>query len=144
MACQYAGISITPDTFIDRYLPRASFTYENGKAIGYHPNDYFMGNPYTNNGFGCYAPCIEKAVNKFLPAGYTMVNTTGKSLSSLCKTYLDKGIPVVTWATMYMVAPGKGASWISAFRQLSRAKQTTTRYAGGKKGYTKKLTDQLQ
>lgn len=112
MACQYAGISITPDTFIDRYLPRASFTYENGKAIGYHPNDYFMGNPYTNNGFGCYAPCIEKAVNKFLPAGYTMVNITGKSLSSLCKTYLDKGIPVVTWATMYMVAPGKGASWI--------------------------------
>ena len=33
---------------------------------------------------------------------------------------------------------------ISAFRQLSRAKQTTTRYAGGEKGYTKKLTDQLQ
>ena len=32
----------------------------------------------------------------------------------------------------------------SAFRQLSRAKQTTTRYAGGEKGYTKKLTDQLQ
>lgn len=26
---------------------------------------------------------------------------------------------------------------VSAFRQLSRAKQTTTRYAGGKKGYTK-------
>lgn len=34
--------------------------------------------------------------------------------------------------------------FISAFRQLSRAKQTTTRYAGGEKGYTKKLTDQLQ
>ncbi len=33
---------------------------------------------------------------------------------------------------------------VSAFRQLSRAKQTTTRYAGGEKGYTKKLTDQLQ
>ena len=32
----------------------------------------------------------------------------------------------------------------SAFRQLSRAKQTITRYAGGEKGYTKKLTDQLQ
>lgn len=37
-----------------------------------------------------------------------------------------------------------GSLSFSAFRQLSRAKQTTTRYAGGEKGYTKKLTDQLQ
>lgn len=112
MACQYAGISITPNTFIDKYLPKASFTYKNGNLVGYHPNDVFMGNPYTNNGFGCYAPCIEKAINKFLPDSCTMVNTTGKSLSSLCRTYIDKGVPVVMWATMYMVEPGKGATWI--------------------------------
>lgn len=112
MACQYAGISITPNTFIDNYLPRASFTYKNGKLVGYHPNDVFMGNPYTNNGFGCYAPCIEKAINKFLPDSCTMVNTTGKSLSSLCRTYIDKGIPVVMWATMYMMEPGKGSIWV--------------------------------
>ena len=112
MACQYAGISIAPNTFIDKYLPKASFTYKNGNLVGYHPNDAFMGNPYTNNGFGCYAPCIEKAINKFLPDSCTMVNTTGKSLSSLCSTYIDKGVPVVMWATMYMVEPGKGATWI--------------------------------
>lgn len=41
-------------------------------------------------------------------------------------------------------APRLSRGWVSAFRQLSRAKQTTTRYAGGEKGYTKKLTDQLQ
>lgn len=112
MACQYAGISITPDTFIDQYLPRASFTYQNGKLVGYHPNDCFMGNPYTSNGFGCYAPCIEKAIRKFLPSNYTMTNTTGSSVSSLCKNYIDRGIPVVIWATMSMVAPGNGATWI--------------------------------
>ena len=112
MACQYAGISITPDAFIDKYLPRASFTYKDGKRMGYHPNDCFMGNPYTQNGFCCYASCIEKAINKFLPSGYTMTNTTGSSVSSLCKNYIDKGIPVVFWATMYMVASGKGATWI--------------------------------
>lgn len=112
MACQYAGIPITPDSFIDKYLPKASFTYKNGNLVGYHPNDVFMGNPYTNNGFGCYAPCIETAINKFIPDSCTMVNTTGKSLSSLCSTYIDKGVPVVMWATMYMVEPGKGATWI--------------------------------
>ena len=31
MACQYAGLSIDVDTFIRSYLPRGSFTYENGK-----------------------------------------------------------------------------------------------------------------
>lgn len=111
MACQYAGIAITPDTFIDKYLPRASFTYKNGKLVGYHPNDCFMGNPYTSNGFGCYAPCIEKTIRKFLPTNYTMINTTGSSVSSLCKNYIDRGVPVVFWATMSMVAPGKGATW---------------------------------
>lgn len=110
MACRYAGISISVDAFID-YLPRASFRYENGKMIGWHPNNYFMGDPKSYNGFGCYAPCIEKAIRKFLPGGYTFQNTTGTSLSSLCHQYIDNGIPVVVWATMYMNPPTKGRQW---------------------------------
>lgn len=112
MACRYAGISIDVNTFIDSYLPRASFTYKDGKMYGWHPDNYFMGDPYTSNGFGCYAPCIEKAVRKFLPGGYTLRNTTGMSLSSLCSQYIDKGIPVVVWATMSMNPPTQGRQWI--------------------------------
>lgn len=114
MACRYAGISITVETFIDKYLPHAAFEYEEGKekAIGYHPNRYFMGNPYTNRGFGCYAPCIETAIRGFLPSGYALKNTTGTSLSSLCSQYIDQGIPVIVWATLNMGDPGKGAQWI--------------------------------
>ena len=112
MACQYAGLSIDVDTFIRSYLPRGSFTYENGKMIGWHPNTCFMGDPFTQYGFGCYAPCIEKAILKFLPAGYTLRNTTGTSLTSLCHEYIDKGIPVVVWATMYMNPPTQGRQWI--------------------------------
>ena len=112
MACQHAGIAITVKDFIDLYLPRASFRFEGGKIIGYHPSHYFMGDPYTLHGFGCYAPCIETAIRKFLPAGFALKNTTGTSLSVLCRDYIDQGIAVMVWATMYMKNPTQGQQWI--------------------------------
>ena len=112
MACQYAGISIDVETFIDSYLPKDSFTYENGVMIGSHPDDAFMGDPYTDNGFGCYAPCIVKAVQGFLPENYVLKNTTGMTVPELCEKYIDVGVPVVMWATMYMEEPSEGAQWI--------------------------------
>ena len=111
MALNYAGINISVDDFIDYYLSRADFVYENGKTYGYHPNNYFMGNPYTSNGFGCYAPCIEKAIVNLLPEGFVLSNTTGKSISYLCETYINKGIPVIFWATVYMVGTSDGPTW---------------------------------
>ena len=102
MVCQYVGISINVDTFITSYLPYASFTYENGELIGYHPDHYFMGDPFTEDGVGCWAPCIETAIRKFLPADYVLENTTGEDLSFLCDRFIDHGIPVVVWVTMYM------------------------------------------
>lgn len=112
MVCRYAGIAMTVENFIDLYLPRASFRVEGDIIIGYHPSHYFMGDPYTLRGFGCYAPCIETAIRKFLPAGFALKNTTGTSLSVLCRDYIDRGIPVMVWATMYMKAPTKGQQWI--------------------------------
>lgn len=111
MACQYAGISIDVETFIDEYLPKASFMKEDGKLIGYHPNQCFMGNPYEKNGFGCYAPCIETAIRAFLPDGYLLENCTGTDLPSLCSQLIDQGIPVIIWATMGMINPTEGSKW---------------------------------
>ena len=112
MVCRYAGIAMTVENFIDLYLPRASFRVEGDTIIGYHPSHYFMGDPYTLRGFGCYAPCIETAIRKFLPAGFALKNTTGTSLAVLCRDYIDRGIPVMVWATMYMKAPTQGQQWI--------------------------------
>ncbi len=109
MACRYAGISIDVETFIDSYLPKDSFIYENGVMMGSHPDTAFMGDPYTDNGFGCYAPCIEKAVRGFLPEGYVLKNTTSTGVPELCRKYIDAGIPVILWATMYMKEPTEGA-----------------------------------
>lgn len=111
MACRYAGIDISVGGFIDNYLPKKPFYYENNLLYGYHPNDFFMGSPYSDDGLGCYAPCIEKAIKKFLPFEYTLKNTTGVSLSMLCRQYIDSGIPVVVWATRDMLPAGEGYSW---------------------------------
>ena len=112
MACQYAGISIQVDTFIRSYLPKADFEIVNGLVTGYHPDQFFMGSPYESTGLGCFAPCIEKAIRMFLPPGYALVNTTGRSLFSLCEEFIDKDIPVIIWATRYMNRPYKGMKWM--------------------------------
>lgn len=59
MALQYAGINISVDTFIDKYLDRSS-------GIPFDPNSTFGGNPRSTSGFGCYAPVIKKALDKVL------------------------------------------------------------------------------
>ena len=120
MACQYTDLSIDVDTFIRSYLPRGSFTYENGKMIGWHPNTCFMGDPFTQYGFGCYAPCIEKAILKFLPAGYTLRNTTGTSLTSLCHEYID-GDEKIAEDISYSVRPleeGNGCIFLDTSNTL--------------------------
>lgn len=111
MACQYAGISIDVETFIDEYLPKAPFTRNGEKLIGYHPDHCFMGDPYTTGGFGCWAPCIETAIRAFLPEGYVLENYTGTDLPSLCSRLIDRGIPVIIWATMNMSTPTDGMTW---------------------------------
>ena len=45
----------------------------------------FMGDPYTDNGFGCYAPCIVKAVQGFLPENCVLKNTTGMPVPELLR-----------------------------------------------------------
>ena len=111
MACRFASIPMEVDTFIQSYLPQAQFLFKNGESIGYHPNERFMGDPYSDSSFGCYAPCIETAIRRFLPRDYTVKNTTGTDLSTLCHRYIDRDIPVMIWATQEMMAPEEGVLW---------------------------------
>ena len=60
---------------------------------------------------GCYAPVIEKDINKYLAdvnANYIATKLYNKSLEYLCSQYIDKNIPVILWATTDMKAPYNG------------------------------------
>ena len=67
MVLQYYGMSMTPSQFIDQYLTKQGFTWENGVRIGPDPWQAFVGDPYSKSGYGCYAPVIIDALRKACP-----------------------------------------------------------------------------
>lgn len=115
MALDYAGIGIGVEEFIDGYLPRGDEPQPDGSG-GYFtcdPKEAFMGDPYTEDGWGCYAPVIRKAVERVLAergAALRVEDLSGKSVGELVEGYIDVGVPVILWGTMYMEQPRVGAA----------------------------------
>lgn len=120
MALNYAGVDITAETFIDVYLPKGNAPYqlngeaphsENGEYLCADPNECFLGDPRTEDGWGCYAPVIEKAVGRVIAeygSGRMVEDLCGKTLRELAEDYVEKGIPVMVWATQGMEFPTYG------------------------------------
>lgn len=112
MALNFMGENISVADFVDKYLPQGDeLKYEGEKRVGPNPYELFVGSPRSNNSFGCMAPVIEKALNNYFGNAKRIVNLTGKSLEYICKNYVNKGIPVVTWATMDMKPTVQKVSW---------------------------------
>lgn len=112
MVMRYFGMPMTVESFIDNYLPkgRAPFRDETGERFGDDPRKVFLGSPYSEFGWGCYAPVIVTATNKCIDRKkFEVKNITGTPFTSLCHTYIDKDIPVIVWATsgMETVRPTK-------------------------------------
>lgn len=105
MVLRYFGVPMSVENYIDNYLPkgRAPFRDEVGERFGDDPRKVFLGSPYSKYGWGCYAPVIVTATNKCIDHKKLEVkNITGTSFDTLCRTYIDKEIPVIVWATSGM------------------------------------------
>ncbi len=102
MALQHSGLNISVDDFIDSYL-------EKGSANSFDPNICFGGDPKSTSGMGCYSPVIAKAAKKALIGKRTTVKlVSGLSLKELCEEYIDRGVPVIVWATIDMQKAATG------------------------------------
>ncbi len=113
MALRYAGVNITMSEFVDKHLPQSSaFSYKDGQKYGPSPYEYFLGNPRSNNAYGCMAPVIEKAITSVLGGNERVRTATGMTMTELCEQYICKGIPVLVWATIEMSEPKYIDSWI--------------------------------
>lgn len=105
MAMKYAGINISVDTFIDKFLDTTN-------SFPFDPDASFGGNPRSSAGYGCYAPVIKKALDKVLSGtGYYAKMLKNISLEDLCAQYIDNDIPVILWATRDMKTPYISKSW---------------------------------
>ena len=109
MLMQYYNASIDSKDFAKKYLIKKNL--ESGK--GPDPNSAFVGSPASNdNSFGIYAPAMTDSMNKFLKTKNLVAkNISGNSISSLINNYINKGNPVMVWATMGMEQASDGASW---------------------------------
>ena len=114
MALQYAGVDITVDTFIDDCLDTGERpAYEDGVRYGCDPWEAFPGDPRSSSGYGCFSPVIERALRRAVGTQpYTVESLNGLTLDELCGRYVQKGVPVIVWATIDMAAPKPGSTWI--------------------------------
>lgn len=90
---KYYGYSLGKTEIADNYMTwsGSDFVYS------------FMGNPHTSYGAAIMAPGITNAANRYLSAKGSELrasNITGTSFDNLY-SYIDAGIPVVVWSTMY-------------------------------------------
>ena len=108
---RYYGIDMTPERFLDGFLPVADCpgTGEDGKMYGESPWLYFIGDPMSMDGFGCYSGALVRGINKIRKG--LAKSLRGQPLEKLCANYIDKGQPVAIWATMYMTYPQESMSW---------------------------------
>lgn len=113
MLLQYLGYKITVDEWIENYLECQEFENRNGRLYGGDPRKVFCGNPYKEDGMGCYAPVICSTLNKIFEEDgkYEAVDETGRPIEELLQEYIDQDMPVIFWCCIDMKEPVTGPEW---------------------------------
>lgn len=108
MLLQYYGVSVTPDMVIDK-LKKGSLPYfENGNIYGGNPEVEFVGNPYSNGGYGVYEKPIAEVASMFKSGIQVRSNFSFSEVINL----VQKGTPVMVWTSMGLSLPYISSSWI--------------------------------
>lgn len=112
IALNYLGCEVTK-TELARFFPVGGRPHaQGGRLIGPDPWATFAGDP-KSSGYGCFAPVVTEAVNRFLSSAGSArraENLSGAKAADLT-AYIDAGTPVIVWATISMKAPYDGDGW---------------------------------
>lgn len=111
MVLRYYGVDTTPSDFAAHRLEcSGDFREVGGILYGPDPDKVFVGSPFSESSYGCYAQPIANAINR----GFTQCSAekiTGMTLSELCRLCIDSDKPLLIWATMEMRESQKGNTW---------------------------------
>jgi|GEM_PF-1460337 uncharacterized protein YvpB len=111
MVLQYYGCHASVEDVV-KNTPSSNLQQKGGKFYGDDPAKSFIGDPTSESGFGCFAPVVVSVMNTFLSKSDKIaINITGNEFNSLIP-YIQRGDPVIVWATMRMLPPYQGNSWI--------------------------------
>lgn len=114
MVLQYLDVDITVEDFVNLYLDKGMSPCldEEGRLIGCDPWKAYPGSPYDETGWGCFAPVIVNAMNKFLDKSeFVVEEMCDVPLETLCAEFIDNDIPVLIWATVDMDETREGNTW---------------------------------
>lgn len=115
MLLEYLGIPVTVDDLIMNYIPQQEFTDDCTEDMtAADPNISFVGSPYDEDAYGCYAPVIKCALDRVFKdqnASFEAVNETDTHLDRLCTEYIDNDMPVIMWASIDMKPTKVGPVW---------------------------------
>lgn len=109
MNLNYLGFDITNEEFVESFLPIGVAPYKlQGIWYSSDPNESFLGDPYSDKGWGIWAKGLNTAIQRYLDTQekYATVSYTySETLDSLCEKYIEKDIPVLVWVTVNMQEP---------------------------------------
>ncbi len=114
MLLRYFGFDVTPEEFIAHCLPKAPEPVErDGIWYAADPQHFYLGDPYTQDGWGCFAPAVCAGLRTYLRNcdAYEVREVYGRTLSDLCREYIDRDVPVIVFATMGMDPPREARTW---------------------------------
>ncbi|MBQ7012827.1 MAG: C39 family peptidase [Oscillospiraceae bacterium] len=110
MLLQFYDCDVTIDEVVEATPSQYPVTKE-GKACGPHPEDAFIGSPYDETSFGCFAPVITDMMNSFLPEDLKAKDISGMDLDEIAQKYLPEGKPVLVWGTINMMESFENLGW---------------------------------
>lgn len=102
MALNHEGFKVDKLTMARKYLPKQDFYWYNGRRYGADFRYVFAGNPENSWSYGCYAPCIVTAGNKYLAdvgSDCKVKDLSGTEFEDLLTNYINKSRPVMIWVT---------------------------------------------
>lgn len=111
MLLHFWGYDLTPEEFAAEHIPFSpNPSKQNGQWYGASPNRCFIGDPFSPNGYGCFAPVIQAGLEQVISEKLQVCNLTGTPLSQLEST-LHEGNPLLIWVTMDMKPVSPGTQW---------------------------------
>lgn len=116
MVLNYYGMEADKVEMATKYLPTQQLNLyygSDGRLYGNDLNQYFIGDPTTENGYVCGTGAIVTAANAYLQdqgSELTAVDYTGADVDTLYQ-FVSQDIPVVVWVTISMTERGDTEGW---------------------------------
>lgn len=134
MVLQYWEVDVTPEE-VASMLPCAPLYQLGGQLYGPNPDEFFVGSPFEETGYGCYAPVIAGVLEEQLSPKYTVTLEYGCTIRQLYQNYVvEQGAPVLIWVTIDLVepTPAPNGSWKTAASLPGRRTNTAWCSPAGK------------